>query len=268
MKLLKQATRYARFSLIGAFAFSVCACGHPEPDQDAEEIGQVAALPDFASIKDVKQRKRRFFEFMQPLIEAENTKVREQRLQILRLHNAFKDGRDLSAHDREWLQELCKEYQVPSADLRPEETFARLLMHVDVVPLELALVQAANESAWGRSRFARRWNNIFGERCLEEGCGIVPDRRPPGATYKVAIFDSPTHSVRSYIDNLNSHPAYHRFRVLRYEKRLAGERPDGYTLILGLRKYSDTGMDYVRGLRTMMRQNKDLIVIPESQPAL
>ena len=226
------------------------------------------AFPNFASIEDTKKRKMRFFEFMQPLIQAENTRVKKQRLQILSLYDAFKDSRTLSTYDREWLQRLCEEYRVPSTDVPTERTFRQLLVHVDIVPLELALAQAAIESAWGRSRFAYRGNNIFGEWCFKKGCGMVPEGRAPGATYEVAVFRSPIRSVRSYIRNLNSHPAYSQFRILRSEKRLVGERPDGHTLALGLQKYSGLGMDYVNRLRSIMRQNKDLIPMPEVELAL
>jgi len=288
VKSLKQTVWRAGCLLTGVFVFSLCACGGPESDQDSADIvqaardsadiaqtardsadiAQVVTLPDFASIKDTKQRKKQFFEFMQPLIQAENDRIKERRLQILKLYDAFREGQELSAQDREWLRGLCKAYRVSSTDASSEETFRQLLMHVDAIPLELALAQAANESAWGTSKFARKGNNVFGERCIAEGCGIVPRRRAPDAAHEVTTFDVPIHSVISYIHNLNSHPAYHQLRVLRYEKRRAGERPDGYTLALGLQKYSEAGMDYVHRIRAMMRHNKDLIPIPESEPTL
>jgi len=39
------------------------------------------------------------------------------------------------------------------------------------------MAQAANESAWGLSRFAQKGNNLFGKRCVKKGCGIVTDQR-------------------------------------------------------------------------------------------
>jgi Uncharacterized FlgJ-related protein len=37
-----------------------------------------------------------------------------------------------------------------------------LLSSVDIVPTSLVLAQAAYESSWGRSRFAKHYHNYFG----------------------------------------------------------------------------------------------------------
>ncbi len=218
-----------------------------------------AALPNFAAIKDVKTKKRRFFAFLRPLIRAENARLAEQRVLLLRLHRGFQADRPLSRADKRWLRGLCERYGVPTTEVASDATFRRLLLRVDTVPMELALIQAANESAWGTSRFARRGNNLYGQWCFKKGCGIVPRRRSSGATHEVATFVSPIHSVRAYLRNLNAHPAYHRFRILRYAQRRKDQEPDGRTLALGLRKYSENGMAYVRTLRSMMAQNAAFI---------
>ena len=49
------------------------------------------------------------------------------------------------------------------------EIVNELMLRVDVLPVSLALAQAANESAWGTSRFALQGNNIFGQWCYEPG---------------------------------------------------------------------------------------------------
>ena len=232
------------------------------PDEPNSLPRASAAFPDFAAIKDTKMRKESFFEFMAPLIEAENIQIEEKRLQLLRLREGVQQGKELSGYDKEWLLNLCQEYRIPTEGLSTDALFQELLMRVDTVPSELALAQAAIESAWGQSRFAYCGNNLFGEYCFTPGCGIVPTGRPRGQTYEVAAFLTPVQAVHSYIQNLNSHPAYGQFRVLRYEKRLAGERPDGHTLALGLQKYAKTGKAYVAKIRTVIRQNRRLMALP------
>ncbi len=234
------------------------------PKEVAKLPAPSAALPDFAGIETTRARKRRFFAFMRPLIRAENARIAEQRLLLLRLYRAFKAGQALSRHDREWLKGLGERYRLTTPEVASGEAFQRLLLRVDTVPMGLALVQAANESAWGTSRFAQRGNNLYGEWCFNKGCGIIPKRRPHNSTYEVATFPSPIQSVRSYLRTLNSHPAYRRLRMLRYEKRLTGEEPSGYTLALGLKKYSGIGMEYVRTLRIMLAQNEALIEGPQA----
>ena len=61
-------------------------------------------------------RKKSFFEFMAPLIEAENIQVEEKRLQLLRLHEGVQQGKELSGYDKEWLRNLCQEYRIPTED--------------------------------------------------------------------------------------------------------------------------------------------------------
>ena len=219
-------------------------------------------LPDFSSIQDVRKRKRRFFEYLRPLVRAENSRIRRQRARLVELYRTFDREGGLSEKDREQLRELCGQYRVKWRDPPDRELFHSLLLRVDIVPLELALAQAANESGWGTSRFARKGNNIFGEWCFKPGCGIVPRDRYPGKVHEVAVFSSPIKSLRSYMNKLNSHPAYEAFRALRYEMKLRGRRPDGYTLAKGLTKYSSLRQEYVQRIQGMIRSNLDMM-IPE-----
>ncbi|MDA0745546.1 MAG: hypothetical protein O2954_03450, partial [bacterium] len=69
------------------------------------------------------------------------------------------------------------------------------------------------------------------------------------------------------IHNLNTYGPYRRLRIIRRDKRRAGERPDGHTLAAGLLQYSSTRADYVRKLRTILRQNKDLLPSPNTDLA-
>jgi len=111
---------------------------------------------------------------------------------------------------------------------------------VDTIPPSLALAQAANESAWGTSRFARQAHNYYGQWCFEKGCGIVPDRRDANKSHEVAAFDSPRESVARYLHNLNSNSA----------------PVTGIALAAGLGKYSERGADYISELRSMIEFNK------------
>ncbi|MFM9673737.1 glucosaminidase domain-containing protein, partial [Streptomyces galilaeus] len=81
------------------------------------------------------------------------------------------------------------------------------LRRVDIIPKELALMQAANESAWGTSRFARIGLNFFGQWCYSQGCGMIPNRRNSGAAHEVAAFKSVRDAVSSYFKNINTHAA-------------------------------------------------------------
>ena len=62
-------------------------------------------------------------------------------------------------------------------------------------------------------------NNVFGQWCYEEGCGIVPSRRISGATHEVRYFDTVEKSVESYFLNINTHDSYAYLRDLRFKMR-------------------------------------------------
>jgi Bax protein len=214
------------------------------------------ALPDFDVVQDAAERKKKFFSFLRPLVEEENRRVMERRRRILRLHEEHRCKTAVSWTDIKWLEGILQEYGVSGPAAGDPSLWENLLRRVDLVPLNLALVQAAKESGWGTSRFAKKGNNLYGQRCFTEGCGIVPVQREAGATYEVRRFDSVAESVRSYIHNLNTHDAYRRFRRMRMFQRLEGKDPDGFSLAEGLPRYSERKFRYLDEIREMMWNNR------------
>ena len=136
-------------------------------------------------------------------------------------------------------------------------------MRVDVIPLPLVLVQAANESAWGTSRFSRIGLNFFGIWCYQQGCGMVPGSRNTGANHEVAAFQSLEEAVTRYFDNINSHNAYRVFRTIRFELRSQEQALNPEILATGLLPYSERGVDYVIDITKMLRQNQHFLLEEE-----
>ncbi len=201
-------------------------------------------LPDFASIKDVKQKKAAFFDYMYPLILAENKKILLERAEIMK-------GGESTANKRK----ICEKYSNTCENIDAEK-LQELLLLVDVIPPSLALAQGANESAWGTSRFAKKANNLYGQWCFKKGCGIVPTRRNAGTKHEVRKFSSPQGSVGSYIFNLNTSRVYDGLRKQRAELRSVGKNTDGHQLAAGLIKYSERREEYVKEIRSMISYNK------------
>jgi Bax protein len=201
-------------------------------------------------------RKAKMINQLVPAIHAENRRLMRQRFRVSVLHEQVMRGRPLPAVDRRWLEKLGDHYRMPAAEPLDSEWTALLLRRVDRVPADLALAQAAMESAWGGSRFAREANNFFGHWCFRPGCGLVPKRRPAGAVHEVETFASPAESVRRYMHNLNSHPAYTRLRIVRETLRRQGDALSGHALAAGLEKYSQLGQTYVIRVRRLMAQNE------------
>lgn len=207
-----------------------------------------SAVPDFRQFTAGPERKAAFLEFMQPLIEAENERVRQDRERLLAI---IADG-DPGFLDRRWLASLAKGYALDEAD---PELLDNLLRRVDTVPLSLALAQSAKESGWGSSRFARNGNNLFGEWCFDEGCGMVPRARSEGRRHEVRTFSSPRESVVSYLENINTHAKYLAFRLERARLRAQGRPLSGTVLADRLSQYSERRDAYVEELQQLIRVN-------------
>lgn len=205
---------------------------------------------DMTDLKDAQDKKKRFFDFMRPMINDENARVLLLRESLL----AAKKNN----YRKAFVQKTANDYglQWDSGN----ENWDKLLEHVDAVALELALAQSANESAWGQSRFAQEGNNFFGQWCYNKGCGIVPDNRDHGTYHEVARFKNVNNSVRSYIKNINTGPAYETLRDVRRKNRAAGKKPDAYAQAGGLIKYSQRQEEYVKEIRSMIRANKKLML--------
>ncbi|MDP0596589.1 MAG: glucosaminidase domain-containing protein, partial [SAR86 cluster bacterium] len=111
--------------------------------------------PSFDSIENTVVRKEVFFNYLLPAIHQKNAEIIELRNSIL--------NNELSVDE---LEKLASRYRVKNPATQEE-----LLKVIDILPPSLVLAQAANESNWGRSRFAKDFNNYFGIWCFSEGCG-------------------------------------------------------------------------------------------------
>lgn len=212
-------------------------------------------MPAFADMQDAGDRKTAFFNWLLPVVQAENDRLTELRGGILALKDKRRQGEPLNRHERKLLRVLAERHESPATDIEAPDFFSELLTRVDRVPASLALAQAAWESGWGTSRFARRGFNLFGHWCEEPGCGIVPAERPEGANHEVAAFSGPEESVRKYFRNLNSHRAYRHFRARRAELRNQGRPITGPALVRSLASYSERGTDYVEDIERLMLAN-------------
>lgn len=215
----------------------------------------IAVFPDFASITNIEVKKRQFFDYLQDFIDAENSKLRELRKQLLQNAELVNSGTALSGLERTWLGELAVRYRLDPGAASISLLIKQLLYRVDEIPASLVLAQAANESAWGTSRFALEGNNLFGQWCFKEGCGIVPLQRSVGARHEVRKFDSVESAVEAYFLNINTHSLYDYLRELRLYMRMQEQDLDPMLLAVGLGKYSERGEHYIDEVQTLITQN-------------
>lgn len=200
------------------------------------------------------ERKDTFLRALLPLVLAANEAVLAERAEVMGLRASLAAGEELSGSERRRIAALAARYRVTApADAATEAVLDRLLLRIDAVPPSLALAQAAVESGWGTSRFAREGNALFGQSDWTEA-GMAPLGHEGEPPYRIAAFDSLEDCVAAYVANLNSHPAYAGFRRQRAEQRAAGAT-DGRALAATMLAYAETGQVYIETLRAVIDDN-------------
>ena len=215
------------------------------------------AVPVFSNYADITEKKRAFFAYLQPEIQRQNEIILKERAMVFALKEALLHQQDFNQHQQQVFNKLAKKYQFTGdKKLSLEHTLETLIRRVDTIPEALILVQAANESGWGASRFAQQGYNFFGLWCFKKGCGFVPKRRNTDAVHEVAKFRDLSHAVMTYTRNLNRHYAYKDLRIIRQNLRQADKPVSAKALAAGLSSYSERGQEYIDELLSMLRVNK------------
>ncbi len=225
-----------------------------EKNTSVEQSTRTSKLvPDFSELAAGSARKTVFFDYFLPIIKQHNSDVMLSRSALL---DWYQNQSSLSNNENRQIMNLAAYYRVNDFGIDNNDDWTTLLRRVNVIPASLALAQAANESAWGTSRFAREANNYYGQWCFQAGCGLVPARRDKNKSHEVAAFRSPEESVERYIHNLNSHRAYTTLREIRHQLSTANKPVTGLELAAGLGHYSERGEEYISELQAMIRYNK------------
>ena len=196
--------------------------------------------PSFDSIENTVVRKEVFFNYLLPAIHQKNAEIIELRNSIL--------NNELSINE---IEKLASKYRVTNPATQEE-----LLKVIDILPPSLVLAQAANESNWGRSRFAKDFNNYFGIWCFSKGCGVVPTERDKNATHEIASFNSLEESVDYYMFNINRSYAYEELRQIREKQRNDMMPIKGIVLAEGLGNYAFPGNEYIDSIKSVIQYNQ------------
>jgi Bax protein len=233
-------------ALLVAMLMLTLSIGRPRP--------QFPSLPDFSSFTRVDDRKAAFFDYLTPIVQYYNAQILTDRRHLKRISSSVADGDKLSWVDTIWLQQLAEQYTVDWNDDDPGKVIRMLLRRVDIIPVPLVLVQAAKESSWGQSRFAVEAHNLFGQWCFHQGCGVEPDQRRAGSRHEVRRFKTAGESVRSYLQNLNTHDSYADLRQIRQQLREQQRPITASALANGLSLYSERREAYVEEIKSMIAQ--------------
>lgn len=214
----------------------------------------VPKMINFNEYRDSRVKRKRFIEFISLIARDENKAIMLVREKLLRLKNT-----QISDIDFKYIQNVEKVYNMKVSDSVSDIEWNELMERVDIIPEELAVAQAAIESAWGTSAFALKANNLFGHWTYIKGSGIVPKKRPKGSTYEVAIFKNVNDSLRKYFLNLNTNKAYKSLRVIRLNLRKERKEIDALLLANGLNKYSAINHEYCKIIQSIIKRNKKIM---------
>ena len=200
---------------------------------------------DLDNLQSVQLKKETFIKIVLPLIVAENEKILDDR-EKLKLLVEKKFTSDL---EKQWLRQKLLEYKVKKGNLD------ELMHRMDMIPVSIALAQAAKESGWGTSRFALEGNAIFGQWTWD-GQGIAPLKRDGDKNHKILKFPILRASVKAYKNNLNTHKSYSKFREKRKSLRSKNKKITGLALTDTLKNYAQTGSEYTKILNQIITQNR------------
>jgi len=126
----------------------------------------------------------------------------------------------------------------------------------DVYPInrELLLAQAALESGWGTSRFAKEGKNLFGMKTFDlREPHMLPSNKPK--TWGVKVYDHECDSVQHYINVLNNGKNFTAYQELKY----SGEN-DPFKLLETLTSYAsdENYFPKVKRIIKLIRKNYKL----------
>jgi len=204
----------------------------------------ISLLPkDLSLIEDTKERKELFIKIVLPLILQENDKIKKDRKKLFKILAKKSNTKE----EKNWLKWKFKEYKIKNSDI------SELKIRMDIIPVSLAIAQAAIESGWGTSRFALEGNALYGQWTWSDN-GLEP-LDSDGGDHKVMRFKILTASIKAYKKNLNTHSGYIEFREARANLRNRNEKVTGLKLTQYLDKYSAQGKKYTEILKTTIKKN-------------
>ena len=218
-------------------------------DQSANLIIFSSLPKDFMDINSVSERKNLFINTLLPIAFIENLKILDDRKKILDWWSQSNGETYQREFWPNWLYDVSDKYDYEGSNI------GELLMRVDIVPLSLALAQAAIESGWGTSRYLREGNALYGQYTFDKSLGLKPQDRDQDKNFYVRKFTNLSDSTRSYLKNINTHNAYVKFRQKRGTLRMNGDSLTGLSLVKFLENYSERKKAYVADIKTIIETN-------------
>ena len=141
-------------------------------DDPPDEIEQFLSVPQFADTLVFEERAQLFYSFLKPIVISENSYILQDRLKLIEILKK----NELTLEDIIWLRDKAKFYKLKKFSHRNLEDLNYLKSRMDIIPESIVISQAAIESAYGTSGFAKKANNLFGMRTTTKSKGLKPKK--------------------------------------------------------------------------------------------
>ncbi len=202
----------------------------------------------------LEPNKKQFIKMVLPIIISENQSIITNRNFLIDLRKKLKTYKTLNNNEITKLNKIANRFNIKYSNKHKLDLIEEILSNVDIIPNSIALAQAAIESGWGKSRFAKEYNALFGEYTYDQNKGVVPLKREDGDTHLIKSFTSYDNSVSSYFKNINSHHAYKEFRELRNVMRIKNNFTNVNLLVSKLNSYAEDN-NYINNLNLVIEKN-------------
>ena len=212
-------------------------------------------INDIYFLSNLSEKKINFIKMILPIAIQQNQAILAERERLLKIKEYLESNKTIDKNENKFIRFLASKYKVKYKNKHKVDIIKELLAFVDVIPNSIVLAQAANESGWGSSRFAKKYNALFGEYTYNNELGIVPIKREEGKKHLIKHFASVDQSVISYFNNINSHYAYDEFRELRKVQRNKNVSFDVLSLVEKLDFYAED-VEYVNTISSIIKTNK------------
>ena len=227
-----------------------------EQSYEAANIGSFnLVFIDAFNFENFSNSKQDFIKTLLPLISYENQKILLERKNLFNIKEALVNEKTLNNRDLIYLNKIAKKYKIKINNKHKIDLVNQLLIFIDIIPNSIVLAQAANESGWGTSRFAKEYNALFGEYTYDFSKGVIPLKREEGRKHLVKAFSSYDNSVKSYFRNINTHYAYEKFRLTRKLMRDKNNFSNINLLVERLNTYAEDN-NYVETISSIIESNK------------
>lgn len=196
------------------------------------QVSILEELPPF-------EEKSRFIDIILPAILVARHEIKQDLERLTNLSNA----QEWSESDSLFLRGLSTSYRTDNLELLKQ----RLVTH----PNSIVLAQAAVESGWGRSRFFREANNLFGVWSFNANESRIRASMSRD-DYQVYLrkYNDISESIKDYYKTIGRHRSYRAF----VRKRMMSQ--DVKVLVPLLKAYSERGDAYTNQLLSMIKFNE------------